>query len=83
MVVTSGARCVEYNREVGGVEDSAHLPHTDSGQCRAVDILVRNSEERLELVELAYKVGFIRIGFGPNFVHLDVAWDLHPAAFMY
>jgi hypothetical protein len=76
MVVTSGARCEEHNTAIGGVANSAHLPHHDSGQCRAVDILVRSSEDRYELLTLALKVGFNRIGIAKNFLHLDVAWDL-------
>tara|TARA_R110000772_G_scaffold267971_1_gene393529 strand:- start:5764 stop:6147 length:384 start_codon:yes stop_codon:yes gene_type:complete len=76
MVVTSGARCEAYNREQGGVENSAHLPHDLTGQCRAVDILVTNSEDRFDLIEIALKVGFTRFGLAKNFLHLDVAWDL-------
>ena len=84
MVVTSGARCKAHNLEVGGVPDFAHLPHIDTGQCRAVDIYVRNASERHELLQLAYHVGFERVGLAPNFVHLDVAWDLpSPVTFMY
>ena len=84
MVVTSGARCHEQNLAVGGVDNSAHLPHPDSGQCRAVDLLIRSGEDRYELLELALKVGFTRIGIANNFLHLDVAWDLPaPVIFTY
>jgi len=76
MVVTSGARCVEYNAKIGGVSDSAHLPHSFSSQCRAVDIAVRNSYDRFTLIRIADKVGITRIGVGPDFLHFDVAWDL-------
>ncbi len=76
MVVTSGARCKAYNTRVGGLANSAHLPHDITGQCRAVDIHVKSGQERFELVSLALKVGFTRIGLAPDFLHLDVAWDL-------
>ena len=76
MVVLSGARCEEYNRSVGGVEDSAHLPHAITGQCRAVDILVRSSSARFTLINLGLKLGITRFGLATTFLHMDVAWDL-------
>jgi uncharacterized protein YcbK (DUF882 family) len=84
MVVTSGARCEDYNRQVGGVEDSAHLPHPATRQCRAVDILVEDSMDRHDLIDLALKIGFVRMGLASNFLHFDVAWDLpNPVVFNY
>ena len=84
MVVTSGARCQTYNDEVGGAENSAHLPHHHTGQCRAVDILVNDSTLRFTLVSHALALGIERIGLGPNFLHFDVAWDLpKPVMFNY
>jgi hypothetical protein len=84
MVVTSGARCSEYNRSVGGVEDSAHLPHPDTGECRAVDILVTNSGDRDNLLRIAHNIGIDRVGIASNFLHFDVAWDLPtPVIFIY
>lgn len=78
MVVTSGARCDEQNHAVGGVANSAHLPHPISGRCRAVDILVRNGNERLQLLDLARMVGIERIGIATNFLHFDVEEELLP-----
>lgn len=84
MVVTSGARCQDYNTEVGGLPNSAHLPHPLTAQCRAVDILVRSGYARSELIELAHTIGINRIGVGPDFLHFDVAWDLpNPVMFNY
>lgn len=84
MIVESGARCQEHNAKSGGEPDSAHLPHTETHQCRAVDIRVSGGVERFELVRLALKVGFKRIGVAKTFVHLDVAWDLpSPVLFVY
>ena len=84
MVVTSAARCDEHNDATGGVANSAHLRHPDTGQCRAVDILVNGGGHRHELITLALAVGFKRIGIANYFVHLDVAWDLpSPVIFTY
>lgn len=84
MIVESGARCPEHNARIGGDPDSAHLPHHETHQCRAVDIRVSGGYERFELVRLALKAGFKRIGPDNGFVHLDVAWDLpSPALFVY
>ncbi len=83
MVVTSGARCEEYNASIGGVAHSAHLPHPVHGRCRAVDILVRNGQERLQLIDLARMVGIERIGIAPNFLHFDVEDELLPTPVMF
>ena len=84
MVVTSGARCTEYNASVGGTENSAHLPHYHTGQCRAVDLLVTESIQRFSLVSHALGTGIERIGLGSNFLHFDVAPDLpRPVMFNY
>ncbi len=76
MVVTSGARCEQYNAQIGGVPNSAHLPHPDTSQCRAVDIHVGNSHDRFDLLSIAHRLGITRIGIANTFIHLDVAWDL-------
>lgn len=83
MVVTSGARCEEYNTSIGGAEHSAHLPHPFHGRCRAVDTLVRNGAERSALVDLARLVGFERIGIASTFIHLDVEDELLPTPTMF
>ena len=84
MVVTSGARCKEYNAKIGGLPDSAHLRHASTRQCRAVDIYVNNGFDRYDLIQLALHVGFTRFGLATDFLHLDVAWDLpDPVMFNY
>ena len=82
MLVTSGARCKEYNSQVGGLENSAHLPHPLTGQCRAVDISMTHSEDRYDLISIAVKLGITRMGLANDFLHFDVAWDL-PAPVMF
>jgi hypothetical protein len=84
MVVTSGARCKGYNTKIGGLPYSAHLPHPFTTQCRAVDISVKNSYDRFELIRIALNADITRFGLGPDFLHLDVAWDLpDPVMFNY
>lgn len=64
--ISSGVRCIEHNRNVGGTLDSSHLCGL------AVDILVPDSRYRFELLELAQKYGINRIGVYRSFVHLDI-----------
>tara|TARA_R110000824_G_scaffold51324_12_gene143291 strand:- start:3625 stop:4116 length:492 start_codon:yes stop_codon:yes gene_type:complete len=65
--ITSGARCVDHNKSIGGVSKSSHcnLP------CNASDISVTDSMQRFKIVENLIKAGFTRIGIGKNFIHCD------------
>ena len=64
--VTSGFRCPEHNRNVGGATSSKHLAG------RAVDIALNMSEEnQVTLLELAIKHGLVGIGVAKTFIHLD------------
>ena len=84
MAVTSGARCADYNAQIGGLSNSAHLPHPLTAQCRAVDISVMSGFDRFDLVQFGLNVGITRFGLGENFLHMDVAWDLpNPVMFNY
>ena len=64
-VVTSGCRCENQNRMVGGASSSAHLVG------RAADISARYSTVRLAVVVGAIEAGFNRIGIYRNHVHMD------------
>jgi len=64
--LTSGIRSPNRNREVGGVEDSAHTKGL------AVDILAEDSRTRFLIVDALLSVGFNRVGVGPDFVHVDI-----------
>lgn len=67
-VITSGFRCEDYNKKIGGAEKSAHT----SG--RAVDIAVLGHEAWL-IATQAPKFGFTGIGVSQKgasrFIHLD------------
>ena len=65
--ITSGYRCFEYNRKVGGVPNSYHRIGL------AADIKVRDIN-LIELLEVCENRDFNGIGFyeKKNFLHLDV-----------
>ena len=65
--ITSGYRCFEYNRKVGGVANSYHLTGL------AADIKVKDIN-LIELLGCAEEIDFTGIGFyeKKNFLHLDV-----------
>ena len=70
MVITSGFRCEQHNRDVGGTPDSAHL------RGKAADIKTSGSRERFLLVDALRISGFTRIGMANSFTHADNDSDL-------
>lgn len=66
--ITSGARCKEHNKKVGGVDSSAHTKGL------AVDIAFKDSHCCYVILDSLYKAGFKRIGinFAKSFIHCDV-----------
>ena len=64
--INSGFRTKEHNEKVGGKPESAHTKGL------AVDIAVADSRERFKIIEYALSFGIKRIGFGSNFLHLDM-----------
>lgn len=64
-VITSGFRCFDHNRRVGGIEESAHLTGN------AADIACTRSHERFLIVSALLKVGFDRILIYDTFIHVD------------
>jgi len=66
MIITSGYRCEAHNKEVGGVEDSAHMKGL------AADIKCEDSSYRFLLIAALMKAGFKRIGIYHNFIHCDL-----------
>ena len=66
VIITSGLRNIEKNKEVGGVENSSHLKGL------AVDIRTKDSLERYAILGGAIMAVFKRIGLGKGHLHLDI-----------
>jgi uncharacterized protein YcbK (DUF882 family) len=66
-VITSGYRCPDHNRRVGGVPDSAHAHGW------AADIVFRNGHDGFLILEALLNVGFTRVGIDSKrkFIHVD------------
>jgi uncharacterized protein YcbK (DUF882 family) len=73
MYVESGARCVDYNEAIGGVDGSAHSPLPDRPACTAADVRLGYvyGPYRFRLIRAAYNAGFHGIGVASGFVHVD------------
>lgn len=71
-IIESGFRTPEHNKEVGGVENSAHTKGL------AVDLRCNNSVNRFKIVSALLNVGFKRIGisYKRNFIHADIDTSL-------
>jgi len=65
-IITSGLRSIEKNKEIGGVDNSAHLKGL------AVDIRCLNDSQKYAIIGGAIMAGFERIGIGKNHIHLDI-----------
>lgn len=70
MAVTSGPRCLAYNRQVGGVDDSEHTVPTG---CEAADVAIVGSRMRWALLNAAIQAGVTRLGIGEQFLHIGVS----------
>jgi len=64
-VITSGYRCEDWNEEVGGVAGSSHV------EGFAADISTPDSHTRFLVIRSLIEHGFLRIGLGKDFVHVD------------
>lgn len=78
VIITSGNRCIEYNKIIGGYIDSPHIPKP---QGEALDMQVKGMGN-IELAYAAEKAGFKRIGIYPNHVHGDMI-DPRPSKYWY
>ncbi len=67
LVCTSWCRCHEYNKKVGGVDNSRHL------KGEATDIKVVNDRTRFNIVKgaIALRFGGIGLDSKSGFIHLD------------
>lgn len=72
LVVLSGARCYNHNKEVGGVANSAHTKGL------AFDVYFANSKECYSMAKHLFSLGVRRIGinFNKNFIHFDIDQSL-------
>src|SRR3990167_11460793 len=71
IIVNSGYRTKARNDDLvakggGAVEDSSHLKGL------AVDIKCPDSSYRYTLLNKVFETGFLRIGVGKTFIHLDI-----------
>jgi len=66
MIVTSGYRCPAHNKQVGGVEDSAHTKGL------AADIRFDNANHKFMLMKALFYAGFKRIGTYKSWIHVDI-----------
>jgi len=64
--ISSGARCDEYNKKIGGVENSRHIFGV------AVDITCTTSEFRSLIIRSAIALGMYGFGIAEGFVHIDI-----------
>ena len=69
-VLNCACRCAKHNKEVGGVEKSAHLIKADN-TANAVDIQCTNSSARFIILKALLDAGFKRVGIYKTFIHAD------------
>jgi len=74
--ITSGYRCKNHNKAVGGADDSQHTHGI------AVDIACSNSVDRYKIVDALFQSGFTGIGIAKHFVHGDIRNDT-PVIWLY
>lgn len=71
--ITSGTRCVQHNRNVGGSPISSHLFDKSIGESSlAADIAIESNKNRFIILSSLLSVGFKRIGISRSFIHADV-----------
>lgn len=75
--VTSGCRCLDYNKAEGGKPNSAHIT-TKLRKCYAADIWATGSRTRGIILPALVAVGFNRFGLSKSFIHVDIDPALPP-----
>lgn len=68
IVITSGTRCEQWNKEMGGKSDSGHL--VKQGLSYAADIRYGSGREGYMLLNILLEY-FDRVGIAKNFIHVD------------
>lgn len=69
MIVTSGFRCSNHPNEASKLNPGSH------GQGKAADIRTVSGGQKYEVKRLAYALGFVGVGDGDTFTHLDIGHD--------
>ena len=67
LVISSGARCKEYNKQVGGAVRSKHL----LGEAFDIILTTRLQKSKIEFFQICRVVGFMGFGYGRTFIHID------------
>ena len=68
-IITSGARCIDYNRSIGSKDTSSHTLGL------AVDIKASGSRERSLIMGSLCRVGVTRFGIDSTFLHMDIDYS--------
>lgn len=68
-LITSGYRCPKHNKEVGGINESAHTKGV------AADIHAASSSTKFAIIKGLLSAGFRRIGISKTFIHADMDVD--------
>lgn len=66
LIITSGFRCENHPAEASKLKPGSHAQGT------AVDIKTTTGHQKYQIKHLAYSMGFVGIGDGNTFTHLDV-----------
>ena len=72
MTPTSVCRSKEYNEKVGGASKSQHICDDERNGCFAIDIISSDANERVQLVKLAFELGWSVGISNKGFIHLDM-----------
>ena len=73
IIITSGYRCQQYNKSIGGYSHSPHLKGEAADiQVKGLSINTVNYRIPIVLAGIASKITGIRIGIYPNHLHIDI-----------
>ena len=67
IIITSGNRCPEENKRIGGHPNSAHVPNPDG---EGADLKIKGVKP-INVGLAAEKIGGLRIGIAKTYTHLD------------
>lgn len=68
MIITSGNRCEEENKRIGGYSGSVHVPKPKG---KGADVKIKGVKP-VDIGLAAEKIGGMRIGIAKTYCHLDV-----------